>query len=863
MGLFDGKVVVITGAGGGIGRCHALAFAAEGARVVVNDLGSSRDGSGQSHSMADQVVAEIRNAGGQAAANYASVADAEGAKSILQTALDAFGRVDVLVNNAGILRDKSILKMDEAMWDLVVAVHLKGAFLLTKLFGDRMKEQGGGGRIINTSSYAGLKGNFGQANYGSAKAGIYGLTLVSAMEFAKFGVTVNAIAPMAKTRMTEEISQVPEEMRPEQISPMVLFLASDLAAGMTGRIFGIHGQQLFEYKMLMTEGVTKPGDALWTVPEIAAQIQAVGAEKKPAAAIRETLAPLMPAAAAVVPASPLEAVMMLLPKAFSAQKAGTWKANIHFETPTEGTYTVLVENGACRVEKGAKGTPSARVKADAETLVGLFDGSVDGQKAFMSGKLKVDKIGDMMNFQKAFDRSALQAQAAAAASAPAKTAVAASAAPQPSAQSPIERAFSMLGPAFRADKASGWEANLHFLIQGADNYTVRVTGGSCAVQKGLIGKPTSAIKTDAETLVGLFNGSVDGQKAFMARKIVVDNIGDMMKFARAFDFKAAQAAVVAAPAAAAPAPAATDDAALAAKAAAVAGAQQAAEAKRAPEGVNKAWVGRFFPGEVSLASAEEMKAYAEAVGDRNPAYLDDERPGGILAHPIFPVRFFHETMSPVVMDPDLGMDLLRLVHGEQEMTFFQPLRPKDLVFPTARLLSVEDKSSGQLVRFHQALMCEGRSVAEAITGIFIRGKKKDGAKKDEEAKPPRTAPDFTVQRVVDEDQPKRYAAASGDSNPIHLDAEVAKAAGLPGVILHGLCTMAIATQAIVDQVYGGDPMRLRRIAVRFAKPVFPGTTLETRIWAAGGEAGSRIVEFETYDQEGRCVLERGRAEGTV
>src|SRR5262245_18243072 len=291
MGLFDGKVVVITGAGGGIGRCHALAFAAEGAKVVVNDLGGARDGSGQSQSMAVQVVNEIRSAGGQAAASYASVADAEGAKSILQTALDAFERIDVLVNNDGILRDKSILKMDEAMWDLVLAVHLKGAFLLTQTAGEQMKEQGGGGRIINTSSYAGLKGNFGQANYGSAKAGIYGLTLVSALEFAKFGVTVNAIAPMAKTRMTEDISMVPDAMKPEQISPMVLFLASDHAAGVTGRIFGIHGQQLFEYKMLMTEGVTKPGDALWTVPEIAAQLEAIAAEKKPvAAAIRETLA---------------------------------------------------------------------------------------------------------------------------------------------------------------------------------------------------------------------------------------------------------------------------------------------------------------------------------------------------------------------------------------------------------------------------------------------------------------------------------------------------------------------------------------------------------------------------------------------
>jgi acyl dehydratase len=166
------------------------------------------------------------------------------------------------------------------------------------------------------------------------------------------------------------------------------------------------------------------------------------------------------------------------------------------------------------------------------------------------------------------------------------------------------------------------------------------------------------------------------------------------------------------------------------------------------------------------------------------------------------------------------------------------------------------------VRFHQTLFCEGRPIAEAITGIFIRGRKKEGAKKDE-AMAERREPDSVIRRTIDEAQPRRYAAASGDSNPIHLDAEVAKAAGLPGVILHGLCTMAIATQAIVDEVCGGDPGRLRHIAVRFAKPVFPGATLETRLWLDAPEGGRRGVEFETYDQEGRCVLERGRAEVSV
>src|SRR5205823_12316352 len=186
--------------------------------------------SGQSTKMADTVVNEIKAAGGQAVANYDSVSTMEGAQNLIKTALNAFGRADLLVNNAGILRDKTLLKMEEENWDLVIAVHLKGTFECSQAFAmhvkDRAEKGDLGGRIVNTSSYAGLMGNFGQTNYAAAKAGIYGLTKVWALECAKLGINVNCIAPMAKTRMTEDIAQVPDDMKPEQISPMVLFLCS-------------------------------------------------------------------------------------------------------------------------------------------------------------------------------------------------------------------------------------------------------------------------------------------------------------------------------------------------------------------------------------------------------------------------------------------------------------------------------------------------------------------------------------------------------------------------------------------------------------------------------------------------------------
>ena len=269
MGRFDGKVVAITGAGSGIGHSHALAFAREGARVVVNDLGTDLAGSGTSAMAADAVVGEIEAMGAEAVASYDSAATIEGGKAITQVALDRFGRIDILVNNAGILRDMIILKMPEASWDDVIAVHLKGTFACTRPAARAMRARGEGGRIINTTSITGLLGNFGQANYGSAKAGIAGFTRIAALEFERYGITVNAVAPIAMTRMTEKIAEVADagdQLDPAFVSPVVLYLASDLAAGITGKIFGVEGGKIFVYETVKNEGLSK--DRIWTVEEI-------------------------------------------------------------------------------------------------------------------------------------------------------------------------------------------------------------------------------------------------------------------------------------------------------------------------------------------------------------------------------------------------------------------------------------------------------------------------------------------------------------------------------------------------------------------------------------------------------------------
>lgn len=272
MGLVDGKVVLVTGAGGGIGRAEALLFAREGAKVVVNDVGGARDGTGASDAAATKVVEEIRAAGGTAVANFDDIASPEGVKRLVQTALDAFGRIDVMVNNAGILRDKSLLKMDEAMWDAVIAVHLKGTFLCTQAAARQMVSQGGGGRIVNTTSVSGMMGNFGQANYAAAKAGIYGLTRTAAIELQKHRITVNAVAPIAKTRMTEDLPMFQSGMdalTPEHIAPAAFFLGSDLCADRTGHVLAVAGQQMYAFKVVQTAGKFKDGTAPWTPQEIA------------------------------------------------------------------------------------------------------------------------------------------------------------------------------------------------------------------------------------------------------------------------------------------------------------------------------------------------------------------------------------------------------------------------------------------------------------------------------------------------------------------------------------------------------------------------------------------------------------------
>ncbi len=702
MGILDGKVILVTGAGNGIGRAHALACAREGARIVVNDLGGTRDGSGSDDSAASKVVKEIEALGGggeaagaknnRAVANFDSVTDMDGCARMVKAAIVAWGKLDVVVNNAGILRDVTFKKMEDQQWDAVIAVHLQGTKNVIKAALPALSEKGGA--IVNTTSYSGLIGNFGQANYAAAKGGIYGLTRVLALELQKSGITVNCIAPIAKTRMTEELAMVDAGWTPEQISPVVVYLASDLAKHVTGRVFGIQGQRIHGYEMKMADGVEKAGADLWTAQEIHDQLDEIFRFEKAAA-------PQAVAGAEDI----VSAVFAHFPAGFKKGKAASWSANLQWVVKGGTDQTILIENDACTVKPGLHGSATCTIKIDKDSLVAMFKGELDPTKAFMTGKATADNMGDLMKMASAFD-------------------------------------FGLVGKSYMA------------ATPATPSATPPVVGGG--------------------------------------------------------------------PPAVAPAP----------------------EKKQKKDPTGKTWDGGY-----AFVEPEHLARYANATNDESPDYFGDDA----IAPPMFHVRLFRDLMFSIAGDRELDLDMVRLVHGEHDATFHRPLRAWDLVQLRARLESIEEKSSGKLVTSKLFGFVDGELAIECKTSYFVRAAKKEGGgeKKPEQAPP---KPDWTKTFPIAADQSLRYAEASGDVNPIHVDPKAAAAAGLPGLILHGLCTQAMSGANVLAQK-GRSPRDLKRLSVRFSKPVLNGQTLTVWGWDKGG-----AVEFVVVGPDDKPVITAGVVE---
>jgi len=408
---YDGRVAVVTGAGGGLGRVYALELAKRGAKVVVNDLGGSRDGSGKgSASPADKVVKEIRDLGGEAVANYDNVATPKGGERIVKGAVKAFGRVDILVNNAGILRDKSFIKQDPDNWKAVLDVHLNGAYHVTRPAFQIMKENGFG-RIVMTTSAAGLYGNFGQTNYSAAKLGVVGMMNTLKLEGAKYNIKVNTIAPLAASRLTEDIMppDIFEKMKPEYVSPMVLYLCSDECRE-TGQIINA-GLGYFNRAAVLTgKGVQlgDPGDipTVEMIHENFDKINDMDGAKEMSdlnSAVFALLSPPTDDAPAdqedagddITPAS----IFKMMPDGFNADAAAGVDVVFQYNVTGSngGDWIVAVKDGKCNIEAGVADKPTCTLKIGDSDFVKLVTGSLDPMQAFSSGKLVIE--GDVMKSQ--------------------------------------------------------------------------------------------------------------------------------------------------------------------------------------------------------------------------------------------------------------------------------------------------------------------------------------------------------------------------------------------------------------------------------------------------------------------------------
>jgi 3-hydroxy-3-methylglutaryl CoA synthase/NAD(P)-dependent dehydrogenase (short-subunit alcohol dehydrogenase family)/putative sterol carrier protein len=406
---FDGRVAVVTGAGAGLGRVYAVELARRGAKVLVNDLGGARDGSGGSSTPADEVVAEIRAFGGDAVASYDSVATAEGGEAIIAKALEAFGRVDIVINNAGILRDKTLAKMEPQEWDAIMAVHLDGAFNVSRPAFLKMRGQGYG-RIVVTTSAAGLYGNFGQTNYSAAKMGLVGFMNTLKLEGEKHNIRANAIAPIAATRLTEDI--LPPEMlnklKPEFVAPMVLYLCSEACAE-TGMVFNA-GMGCFNRAAVLTGPGAVVGDG--RIPPTPEQIHQAwdaindmkGAKESgnATAALGDMLAAFSPAAKEDTSSAgkpTVKAIFDHMAESFQADKAAGVNVVFQFRItgPGGGQWHVSIEDCTCEAHEGTHDKPTTTIIMGDEDFLSMVQGKLKAMLAYTSGKLKIE--GDLMKSQ--------------------------------------------------------------------------------------------------------------------------------------------------------------------------------------------------------------------------------------------------------------------------------------------------------------------------------------------------------------------------------------------------------------------------------------------------------------------------------
>ena len=407
---FDDRVAIITGAGAGLGRIYSIELARRGARVVVNDFGGNRDGAGEgSFGPADKVVEEIRAMGGEAVANYDSVATSEGGRGIVNTALEAFGRLDILINNAGILRDRSLAKMEPEDWDAVMSVHLDGAYNVSRPAFSTMRENRYG-RIVVITSASGLNGNFGQTNYSAAKMALIGFMNTLKLEGEKHGIKVNAVAPIAATRLTEELlpPDLSEKMKPDFVAPLVLLLCSE-ECRVSGRVYSA-GMGYYSRVGLVTGQGTVIGDGkqipspelverhINDICSLAGAVEHFDATTA-LGAMLQALTSKPEKAVQPVESLTVKAVFGRMPGAFQKDRASGVDVvfQYHIVGPAGGEWYVTIKGGTCEVKTGEHAQPTTTIMMSDEDFLNLINGKLKAMQAYTSGKLKIQ--GDIMKSQ--------------------------------------------------------------------------------------------------------------------------------------------------------------------------------------------------------------------------------------------------------------------------------------------------------------------------------------------------------------------------------------------------------------------------------------------------------------------------------